>query len=90
MVEAERRVNGRAAETTECDKRRTVEHCRATPREGGGEGWWDKNEKIFLVELKRFPRKGHRTGELKASPVSNLISLEKTKHTPLGDRLRTL
>lgn len=33
----------------------------------------DKNEIIFLVELKRFPRKGASPGELKASRFKSNI-----------------
>lgn len=65
-------------ETTKRDKREK----REREREEAGlktlglayiPGALDKNEIIFLVELKRFPRKGASPGELKASRFKSNI-----------------
>lgn len=60
-------------ETTKRDKREERERERVENSQVVQYRALDKNEIIFLVELKRFPRKGASPGELKASRFKSNI-----------------
>lgn len=60
-------------ETTKRDKREERERERVENSQVVQYRALDKNKIIFLVELKRFPRKGASPGELKASRFKSNI-----------------